>query len=109
MNKTRLRAKLNKVLLPDAAKFMYETIISSGYSDEVVDVVIKDGKFKCIVMEGTPRENLKRAIINYFDSACPTELATYTAIDNEVKKFKRDFDKLVLESISEAVSELEDL
>lgn len=109
MNKARLHCKLEKLLPADEVELIYKSIISSKHFDELVDVSVVDGKIKCIITELTPRENLKRAALYYFDSLIPTEVSTYTQLDKSVKSAKHDFDMVVIEAIAEMIKELEEL
>lgn len=108
MNKARLHAKLEKMLPADDVEFIYKSLISSKRFDQLVDVRLVDGKIKCIITELSPRENLKRAALYYFDSLVPTEVSTYTQLDKSVKSAKHDFDMVVVEAISEMIKELEE-
>lgn len=108
MNKARLHAKLEKMLPADDVEFIYKSLISSKRFDQLVDVRLVDGKIKCIITEFSPRENLKRAALYYFDSLVPTEVSTYTQLDKCVKSAKHDFDMVVVEAISEMIKEIEE-
>lgn len=108
MNKARLHAKLEKMLPADDVEFIYKSLISSKRFDQLVDVRLVDGKIKCIITELSPRENLKRAALYYFDSLIPTDISTYTQLDKSVKSAKHDFDMVVVEAISEMIKELEE-
>lgn len=108
MNKARLHAKLEKMLPADDVEFIYKSLISSKRFDQLVDVRLVDGEIKCIITELSPRENLKRAALYYFDSLIPTEVSTYTQLDKCVKSTKHDFDMVIIEAISEMIKELEE-
>jgi predicted DNA-binding protein len=45
----------------------------------------------------------------YFESKCPEDITTYTRLDNLAKDTRKDFERLVIETITEAMMELEDL
>lgn len=110
MNKTLLRIRLEKLLPADEASHVYKSIIKSKDVDRIVDIFIDNGLIKYALIPCSPRENLKKAIRLYFESKWPDDdLTTYTRLDNLAKDSRKDFERIVLESIREAMIEIEDL
>lgn len=109
MNKYLLRLKLEKLVPADEVSAIYDTIMSTTNVDNLVDIVIEKGQIKGITAPWSPRENLKRAIRYYFESTCPTEITTYTKLNNLAGACKKDFDKVVIEALYDMISDLEDL
>ena len=109
MNKTLLRIRLEKMLPADEALQAYNSIIKSKDVDRIVDIFIDNGMIKYALIPCSPRENLKKAIRLYFESKYPEDMTTYTRLDNLAKDTRKDFDRLVIETITEAMIELEDL
>lgn len=108
MNKARLHKKLEKMLPADEVEFVYNSIISSKHFDTLIDICVVNGEIKCITSALSPRENLKRAVLYYFDSLISTDISTYTQLDKSVKSAKHEFDMVVIEAISEIIKELEE-
>lgn len=108
VNKARLRFKLERLLPANEVEFVYKSIISSKHFDTLVDVYVVDGKIRCLTTDLSPRENLKRAALNYFDSKLPTEVTTYTQLDNLAKAVKRDYDLIAMEALSDIIKDLEE-
>lgn len=109
MNKTLLRIRLEKMLPADEALQAYNSIIKSKDVDRIVDIFIDNGLIKYGLIHCSPRENLKKAIRLYFESKYPEDITTYTRLDNLAKDTSKDFDRLIIETITEAMIELEDL
>lgn len=109
MNKRLLRIRLEKMLPADEALQAYNSIIKSKDVDRIVDIFIDNGLIKYALIPCSPRENLKKAIRLYFESKYPEDITTYTRLDNLAKDTRKDFDRVVIESIREAVREIEDL
>lgn len=109
MNKTILRIRLEKMLPHDEALHAYNSIIKSKDVDRIVDIFIDNGLIKYALIPCSPRENLKKAIRLYFESHYPEDITTYTKLDNLAKDTRKDFDRLVIETITEAMIELEEL
>lgn len=108
MNKARLHLKLEKLLPADEVEFVYKSIISSKHFDTVVDVCVVNGEITCLTTDLTPRENLKRAALNYFDSKLPAELTTYTQLDNLAKAAKREYDLIAMEALRDIIKDFEE-
>lgn len=108
MNKVRLHLKLEKMLPADEVEFVYKSIISSKHFDTLVDVCVVNGEIKCISTELSPRENLKRAALNFFDSKLPAELTTYTQLDKLAARAKREFDMIAMEALAEMIKDFEE-
>lgn len=108
MNKARLHKKLEKMLPADEVEFVYNSIISSKHFDTVVDVYLVDGEIRCLTTDLSPRENLKSAALNYFDSKLPTGVITYTQFDNFAKAAKRGYDLIAMEALTEMIKDFEE-
>lgn len=108
MNKARLHLKLEKLLPADEVEFVYKSIISSKHFDTLVDVYVVDGEIRCLTTDLSPRENLKRAALNYFDSKLATEVTTYSQLDNLAKAAKREYDLIAMEALSDIIKDLEE-
>lgn len=107
MNKARLHFKLEKLLPANEVEFVYRSIISSKHFDTLVDVYVVNGEIRCLTTDLTPRENLKRAALNYFDSKLPTEF-TYSQLDNLAKAAKREYDLIAMEALAEMIKDFEE-
>jgi len=108
MNKVRLHLKLEKLLPADEVEFVYKSIISAKLFDTLVDVHLVNGEIKCITTELSPRENLKRAALNFFDSKLPAEMTTYTQLDKLAARAKREFDLIAMEALSDIIKDFEE-
>ena len=108
MNKARLHLKLEKMLPADEVEFVYKSIISSKHFDTLVDVHVVNGEIKCITTELSPRENLKRAALNFFDSKLPADMTTYTQLDKLAGRAKREFDMIAIEALAEMIKDFEE-
>ena len=109
MNKILLRIRLEKMLPADEAEHVYKNLIKSKDIERIVDIFIDNNMIKYALIPCSPRDNLKKAIRLYFESKYPEDITTYTRLDNLAKDTRKDFDRLVIETITEAMIELEDL
>lgn len=109
MNKYLLRLKVEKLVPAEEVSAICDMIMSTTNLENLVDIMIDKGQIKGITTDLTPRENLKRAIRYYFENSCPTEMTTYTRLDNLAGACKKDFDKVVIEALHDMISDLEDL
>lgn len=108
MNKHLLRIKVEKLVPAEDVTGICDMIMSTTNLDNLVDIVIDKGLIKGITIPCSPRENLKRAMRYYFESAAPMEITTYTRLKEQAGVCKKDFDKIVIEAIGEMISDLED-
>ena len=108
MNKARLYLKLKKMLPTDEVEFVYKSIISSKHFDKIIDVEEVDNEIRCIVTDATPKDGLKRAALNYFDSKLPADVATYTQLDKLAGRVKREFDMIAMEALAEMIKDFEE-
>lgn len=108
MNKVRLHLKLEKMLPADEVESVYDSIISNDI-DNIVDIRVVNGVIKGIRTDLSPRENLKRAMLHYFDSKLPAEMTTYTQFDKLAARAKREFDMIAIEALAEIIKDLEEI
>lgn len=108
MNKVRLHLKLEKLLPADAVEFAYDCITSKNI-DNLVDIYVVNDEIKCSLTELSPSENLKRAMLHYFDSKLPAEMTTYTQLDKLAARAKREFDMIAMEALAEIIKDLEEI
>lgn len=107
MNKVRLHLKLEKLLPADVVEVVYDSIISHNI-DKLVDIYVVNDEIKCSVTDLSPRENLKRAALYFFDSKLPTDMITYTQLDKLAARAKREFDMIAMEALAEIIKDLEE-